>query len=486
MSRHVACRLSIAIYLILLALSFLLLSTPGGKIPWLCTAAAFAIPSILAGSTRYRVMGIIGFVLAVALAVVDFQAGRKCRPQAAAASSSKRTAKSEGGGAVSRPGGSTNRSKDADATENAALVYWPALAEISALSEPDKDLIHDHKVEAVTADFIKRTDDIARWIHRGTAMPSCAWYVTGEEDPAHPLLLPYPAFRMAARFLALRSHWHAINGQSAVAVGELTDGLALARRAGTDTYLVGAVVWLASERVLIEKGALFLPKLEESAVRELATQLDRLPPQQTTAAAVRSEKRFAVDALLSKARAEVGLSELRKLLQDDLDAAYLLEDDADKEIRLAARTAIETLDREEILHKLETAITLYDEQVELYALPLAELGARQAAFTERRNRLLKDNPLCALIPAFIVTAPDMPIAFAASQAREVMFRAVVAYRLGGEAAFAKIRDPFGDGPFEFRVRPGGGFVVASKLEQKGQAVTLVIGDLPPAAAETVF
>ena len=57
-----------------------------------------------------------------------------------------------------------------------------------------------------------------------------------------------------------------------------------------------------------------------------------------------------------------------------------------------------------------------------------------------------------------------------------MLRAAIAYRQGGKAAFEKVQDPYGDGPFEFKLT-GGQLEVISKLPNSKHTFTL------PAAKE---
>ena len=59
-------------------------------------------------------------------------------------------------------------------------------------------------------------------------------------------------------------------------------------------------------------------------------------------------------------------------------------------------------------------------------------------------------------------------------ARLAMFKAAVAVVRGGPDKVKETKDPFGDGPFDYRAA-GDGFELKSKLTYKGQPVTLTVG-----------
>jgi len=66
---------------VLLMLSLLMLSLPGGYWPWYVIMAGFALVAVVGGPGRYRVMGAIALVLSVVLIVMDISAGRKFEKQ---------------------------------------------------------------------------------------------------------------------------------------------------------------------------------------------------------------------------------------------------------------------------------------------------------------------------------------------------------------------------------------------------------------------
>jgi membrane protein implicated in regulation of membrane protease activity len=69
-------RISMIVYLVLLILSFVLEAIPGNWVVWFCVMAFLAVPPIVAGPKRYRIIGIVALIIAIAAAVSDYRAGK--------------------------------------------------------------------------------------------------------------------------------------------------------------------------------------------------------------------------------------------------------------------------------------------------------------------------------------------------------------------------------------------------------------------------
>ncbi len=70
-------RVSLIVYAVLLILSAFLMSVTGGRVGWFCIMGIFAIPPIVAGPKRYRVIGIIALLIAIAAVATDYHAGKR-------------------------------------------------------------------------------------------------------------------------------------------------------------------------------------------------------------------------------------------------------------------------------------------------------------------------------------------------------------------------------------------------------------------------
>ena len=74
-------RISLIVYVVLFLLSAFLLSAAGGRVEWFAVTGIFAIPPIVAGPRRYRILGAIGLAVAIAAAAIDFHAGQRLHDQ---------------------------------------------------------------------------------------------------------------------------------------------------------------------------------------------------------------------------------------------------------------------------------------------------------------------------------------------------------------------------------------------------------------------
>ena len=70
-------RVALILYAILLFLSGLLLCPPGGLVEWFVIMGMFAIPAIIAGPKKYRILGLIALILAVAFTAIDYESGKR-------------------------------------------------------------------------------------------------------------------------------------------------------------------------------------------------------------------------------------------------------------------------------------------------------------------------------------------------------------------------------------------------------------------------
>jgi hypothetical protein len=70
-------RVSLIVYAVLLILSGFLMTAQGGRVVWFCIMGIFAIPPIVAGPKRYRIIGILALLIAIAAATADYRAGRR-------------------------------------------------------------------------------------------------------------------------------------------------------------------------------------------------------------------------------------------------------------------------------------------------------------------------------------------------------------------------------------------------------------------------
>jgi hypothetical protein len=69
-------KVSLIIYAVMLMLSGFVPAMSGGLAVWFLITGIFAIPLILSDTKRYRIIGIIALLIALAAAIADYQEGR--------------------------------------------------------------------------------------------------------------------------------------------------------------------------------------------------------------------------------------------------------------------------------------------------------------------------------------------------------------------------------------------------------------------------
>jgi hypothetical protein len=120
----------------------------------------------------------------------------------------------------------------------------------------------------------------------------------------------------------------------------------------------------------------------------------------------------------------------------------------------------------------EKLLPVYDELEKVLALSDNEFDAKYPEFQKKAEAA---NALAGvLLPALDkVRAKERR-----NRARLAMLLAAIAVVEGGPEKLKSIRDPFGDGPFEYR-KLEQGFELTSKLRFEGEPVKLVVGQRKP-------
>ena len=120
---------------------------------------------------------------------------------------------------------------------------------------------------------------------------------------------------------------------------------------------------------------------------------------------------------------------------------------------------------------LEDVARVYDDLARVIALPRGEFAEQYPEF--KRKTAAANRLAAVLLPAVdkVRGVEDR------NQARLALLMAAMAVADGGPDVLQDIRDPFGDGPFEYRAVDGG-FELKSKLLHEGEPVTLIAGQRP--------
>jgi hypothetical protein len=347
-------------------------------------------------------------------------------------------------------------------SDNAALQYWQAFAMLPALDANQEKMLEmplDGPLNDAAVKLVDQSHASLLYLHRGAKLRKCDWGLDYRDGIS--MLLPHVAkSRTLARLAALDARRAFEAGQSDRARDDAYGMFALARQVGGDHTLVSMLVCYSIEEMAIDVVAPYVPQINASydqAVKMFQT----LPPSPPLSQGVFCEKllsRSIINQLQQAEDRQAG--SWRKLWQLDMQAPEPLKN-------------VESLAK--LVQYMEEFHSVYDELAQLTTLPPREFDAKYPAFVERAEAA---SPVAKLLlPAMrkVVTAQRR------SQARTEMLLAAIAVVEGGPEKLKSIKDPFGDGPFQYQ-KLDEGFRLSSMLQVDGKPVTLVIGQKTTSAA----
>jgi hypothetical protein len=349
---------------------------------------------------------------------------------------------------------------------NAAVQYWQAIVQMPALDkDQEKLLLEDwHNVEAwqkvpldpAAQKLIADSHNSLLYLQRGAQLKQCDWGLDYRDGIS--MLMPHLSkSRDLARLAALRARYNFEQRNWKLARNDATAIMALARHVGRDPIMISMLVRIGLEGIVVDVVAPYVPQLKASHADAVAM-FEAMPPAATLQQSIVSEKENMARWIIKKLKEEeqrqpgAGL----KLWQNFLEGA-----DVPDSIRKP-----DSLD--ETFVQMEKLLPVYDDLARLVALSNDQFDAQYPAFKQKTK---DENPLAGtLLPAIDqIRAKEQR-----SQARLAMLLAAIAFVEGGEAKLKAIKDPFGDGPFEYRALDEG-FELASKLKYEDKPVTLVVG-----------
>jgi hypothetical protein len=346
-----------------------------------------------------------------------------------------------------------------DLAANAALKYWEAFALMPTLDKEQEQLLGDWSkapLDAAALRLISASEKSRLYLHRGARLRRCDWSLDYQDGME--LLLPYLVkARDLARLAALHGRHEFAQGHWDAGLEDATAILALARHVGSDPIMLCIMVRYTMEGMAMDLVAPYLPESPALAAK-LTAAYEALPAGASLQQAYQAFEKSAVQWLIQKMRAD----EARKK-------------DAWREVLKGAFGGPEAEDAvrqvgtyERAVQQLEAILPLADQVANLVALPRDQFAAQ---FPEFKKKAKADN----LLVGYILTAADQVLATGErNQARVALLKAAGAVLQGGPDRLKDFKDPFGDGPFEYRALDKG-FELKSKLIFKGQPVTLTVG-----------
>ena len=347
-----------------------------------------------------------------------------------------------------------------DLAANAAMKYWQAFAQLPAIDKDQEKVLENWDkipIDAAVLKLLNTSRSSLTYLRRGAKLQHCDWSL--DYDDGIGLLMPQLAkARVLARLAGLQARHDFEKGRIQDGVENLTAMLTLARHLGSDPFLISSAVRCGIESMAIETLAIELPRLDPATLRNLSARLDKLPPGATLEQGLLWEKKYALESV------DKILHQLEKENKGDLQASLKMI--LNVEGNLDSIKGIPTFENAfQLLHDLGP---LYEQQAKLVSLPPVEFDKQYPEFIKRASAA---NAMAgALLPVI-----DKLIGHnRRNEAQMALLRAATAIVQGGPDKLKDFKDPFGQGPFEYRALTQG-FELKSKLLYRDQPVTLVVG-----------
>ncbi len=297
-------------------------------------------------------------------------------------------------------------------------------------------------------------------MHRGAKMEHVAWGVPWEEGP-HAILPHISKARELARFAAFRARASFEDGKDQDAVNDLLAAITMGRHVAQEgvIVLIPLLVDYAIEATSIHVLAEYAPEMDAKTRQDLKRRLAELPPSRSLRDAVQGEK----DVFLTWLIAEVKQPNPKERVLEFVGKV------PEEEV-----AAFKKLDESELLPATRRMGEYYDRMIAIANLSPDELQTQY----ERLNQDIKNNGAKDLLSHWL-----FPWLHAGRKAearhltRKALLEAGLAVLEKGKDALKdpKHKDPFGDGPFEYRDTDNG-FVLTSDLEMApGKKISLTFG-----------
>jgi hypothetical protein len=345
---------------------------------------------------------------------------------------------------------------------NAALQYWQAFALLPTLDKDQEKLLQELNKVPLNAAALKLIDRsrLSRvYLHRGAQLPRCDWGL----DYTQGIRLHLPHLgkaRTLASLAALHARHEFEQGHWKTGADDVIDLLKLARHLEMDQMIIPNLVGYAIERTAIEAAAPYLPEMKAVLPEAATSVLDAPPTAPTFPQMVLFEKQIGAQWLIQE------LKNTERHKAGSWQAVWKEIFDPPEHPEPGALQAAKSF--EQAVQLLEDLLPFYDEQARVLALPWKEFDAQ---YPELIKKAKAANPLAgSVLPDMGKVVQRVRLA----QTQRALFKAALAVVQGGPDKLKDIKDPFGDGPFEYRALDNG-FELKSKLLYQEKPLTLTVG-----------
>lgn len=342
-------------------------------------------------------------------------------------------------------------------SDNAALVYWQAIALMPELTEAQDEAVGNWRsaeANPVRADLVNKIEPVIRLMMQGAAKEHADWGIDFSPGP-HTLLPHLQQVRRLSR-LGLAAATQKMQENKPQEAAEIAIAvMRMGRHIAPAGTLIEMLVQVAIQDTATAWIARHAPRMTPEARKYILAELDRLPPAATTASSMKGETLF-----LDWARKQFEAGRVEAI--HDLASGEGIE---------AQVKGLQGADRKQLLQWLDEAEAWYQEAVAAAQQPYPQVRDAVAKVLEKVEA--SDNQLAKV---FFPSIERVWIIEHRAQANLAMLRAGLEKLNGGRQM---ARDPYGDGAFKVVDHAGGrGFTLHSDLRMDNKPVELVFGAAP--------
>ena len=341
---------------------------------------------------------------------------------------------------------------------NPALTYYRALLmPVEPISEADWQYLasrkgKEQKLPERFGRILASYDQQFRlFLHAAHATVPCDWGIDLNDGPN--VAFPHLArAKAAAQVAQVRARWALQHGRQNEARDDLLAAFVMGRNLASDNLFIESLVQCMIETLDYGTVAQHFGEFSTETLRQLVAGFDAAPPRHTLAACIPSEKALGDWTLhtiqdLQKAYPNDDAKVMAGFRDSGYISAMATVGETDLWPRLVSASGGTS---DGLLKLLREADPVLARIAELMALPPAqyEVQAKQVS----AEIFQSPNPFISVL-GFLLDKWHKrgfrPTEFAA-QTQLAMVHAALEYRLHGEAGIKNVRDPFGDGPFNYQ------------------------------------
>jgi hypothetical protein len=359
-----------------------------------------------------------------------------------------------------------------DLGANAALKYWQAFATLPKFTDAEQTrLMSEHltmPLDAQTREIVSKAEYSLRMMHHAVMLPDCDWGIDWEADGIEVLLPQMGAARVLSSLACLRARMRFDEGRRAEALDDIVAATRMGRQVSRDGSLIGVLVGYSIEARMIDALALYLPKLDPGAIKDLRARLDALPEGGNPAAGLRACEEKTLEWFIHKVKSAKDKESLVAVLTPFAVLATRPEGKVGDPVE-KGRELLDQLGGSvtSVLKFAEAARPSYALVAEKFRLPLAQFEKE----FERETARQAGNPVFKL---FFPGVANVGKSQARAEVRRALLSAAFAVQLDGPDTLKTHPDPVVGGPFEY-TRFAGGFELRSKLGQDAHPLSLTVG-----------